>query len=278
MDLSDEERDRIRLEEKYRVEVRRELGDRKPGWLTFVLQCFGAPVAVVLLSGLIFPFVLSCHDRNTRRLALQADLITELARQSGAYDNAAAGFLEETDWYWDWSFQQQGRLGDIALKRDTGRLDDKRFDQENDAIEEDRKAANDRWILASERYHTSRNEFRTWSRTFESRLRVSFGDRFASSPVPEIAELRSAIVEIEKKLDEREDKLSSEMSTRGKTIQNLREQWRAKTITPRDYYEKAHPIIDGWKPPEVPPPVVSLPPAAIETLMNRLQETEPTVP
>lgn len=189
-----------------------------------------------------------------------------------------AGFVEETGWYWDWTSQQQRSLGDISLKRETHRLDEKRFDQENAAIEEDRKTANERWITASERYHTARNEFLIWSRTFESRLRVSYGNELATSAVPEIFELRAAVDTIEKELDQREEKLSDEIISRSKTIQGLREQWRSKTITPEDYYAKAHPIINGWEPVELPPLVVSLPPASIEKLMNRLQETEPTVP
>lgn len=110
MQLSDEERERIRLEEQYRAEVRSALGGKKESWLDKLGVPMVILVATAIVSGLLVPAILGRVETKRRALDLQSRLIEQLV----ADDSAAQMSLSQR---FAWSQAYRSNLLEIELEK-----------------------------------------------------------------------------------------------------------------------------------------------------------------
>lgn len=81
MQLSDAEREHIRLTEEYRAEVRAKLAPEKnESWLDKLV----VPLVIVVVSGLLVPWILGRVEENRRALDLQSRLIEQIVADDAA--------------------------------------------------------------------------------------------------------------------------------------------------------------------------------------------------
>jgi hypothetical protein len=109
MQLSDAERDRIRLEEEYRAEVRSKLAGPAPQKGESWLDKLAVPLLIVLVSGLLVPWVLERVEDNHRAFDLQSRLIEQIVA-----DDAAAQAKKEHDAGWAGIAAFQKQLADSS--------------------------------------------------------------------------------------------------------------------------------------------------------------------
>lgn len=83
MQLSDEEREHIRLSEEYRAEVRSKLDAPAPKGESW-LDKLAVPMLIVLVSGLLIPWILERVADNHRAFELQSRLIEQIVADDAA--------------------------------------------------------------------------------------------------------------------------------------------------------------------------------------------------
>ena len=98
MQLSDEERERIRLEETYRAEVREKLAEAPAKQGDSWVDKLVVPLVIVLISGLLAPWVLMRIEDHRRALELQSRLIEQLVADDA---EAQINLLKRTSFSFD---------------------------------------------------------------------------------------------------------------------------------------------------------------------------------
>jgi hypothetical protein len=97
MQLTDEEREHIRLTEEYRAEVRAKLASpatARESWL----DKLAVPLLIVIVSGLLVPWILGRVEENRRALDLQSRLIEQIVGDDAAVQAALIQYyMQPTD-------------------------------------------------------------------------------------------------------------------------------------------------------------------------------------
>lgn len=97
MHLSDEERERIRLSEEYRAEVRATLAPpSKESWL----DKLAVPLLIVLVSGLLIPWILERVADSHRAFELQSRLIEQIVGDDAAAQVNLIQFRSQVRNHW----------------------------------------------------------------------------------------------------------------------------------------------------------------------------------
>ena len=106
--LTNEERERIRLDEEYRAELRAQRAPKKSGesWI----DKLAVPVIILLISGLLVPLVLGRIEDEKRRFELQSRLIEQIVGDDSAAQVSLLQYHEQLADYW-------ANLVDIELYR-----------------------------------------------------------------------------------------------------------------------------------------------------------------
>lgn len=105
MQLSDEEREHIRLAEEYRAEVRGKLAAPAPSKGEAWLDKLIVPLVIVLISGLLAPWVLERVEDNHRAFELQSRLIEQIVGDDAAAQVNLVQFRSQVRNHW-FSFLQ----------------------------------------------------------------------------------------------------------------------------------------------------------------------------
>ncbi len=127
MQLTDEEREHIRLSEEYRAEVRAKLAGpprEKPWYAEFTMPMIML-AATALVSGLLVPFILGKVDDQRREFELQSKLIEQIVG-----DDAAAQMA---------LYQYRGSAADFKMTKLNAELE-KRFNTLRSLDAEERQA------------------------------------------------------------------------------------------------------------------------------------------
>jgi hypothetical protein len=190
-ELSDADREYIRLTEEYRYEVQRTLGN-KPGRLVYLVDKVAMPVGLLmltaLLSGLVVPYILRVDDDQRQLLDLKARLINDVVGESTAAQMALVRLNEQQCDYWNAMLTIASRKRALQRRYDT--LTPEERQTEFATIAEDRRRENDARIAADRQYAESRFRLAAATERLRHTMSLYYGD-------PRLMKAYSAALEAE---------------------------------------------------------------------------------
>lgn len=282
--ISKSEKDRILAQEEYRLEVRRQLEDKagkKRNESELWKEKVVAPAVIVLLtvalSGYVVPKVLEQSQKTQRAREITANMLDEIALQTGEMQVAIDSHADALDTYWIDSARTNAIYIEFVVKRNIGAIKDAALAKENELTENDRKRLHARADAAVDLYNTQVKKFLTWANRSRVRIGTLYPESASRAKVESSLErIRASVSRADAALEEKDSLYDAALNGHLSEFKNLRPQLDTKVITAAEYQRRAAPIVGKLRNlDQIQGPPRLLDNAAIDEMMETLQAMKP---